>query len=65
MVKEMLLIKRKEGLSLQEFMKHYEEVHAPLILKLCPSVRKYVRNYVVDTLRSEEGPGIDGITEVW
>jgi len=64
MVKEMLLIKRKPGLSREEFVKHYEEVHAPLILKNCPTVKRYVRNYVANTLGAV-GPDFDCITEVW
>ena len=64
MLKEMLLIKRKEGLSKEEFIKHYEEVHAPLILKMCPSVKKYTRNYVQHAIAGGE-PDFDCITEVW
>jgi len=64
MVKELLLIKRKEGLTMKQFRRHYEEVHAPLILKLCPTVKKYARNYIVNTLGTE-GPDFDCITEVW
>lgn len=64
MLKEMLLIKRKQGLSAEEFRQHYEEVHAPLIMKLCPSVKKYARNYVTAAV-SGENPGYDCITEVW
>ncbi len=64
MLKEMLLIKRKDGLSMEDFVKHYEEVHAPLIMRMCPSVRKYARNYVTNTLGAQ-GPGFDCITEVW
>ena len=64
MLKEMLLIKRKEGLSKEDFVKHYEEVHAPLIMKMCPSVKKYTRNYVQHALTGGE-PGFDCITEVW
>ncbi len=64
MVKEMLLIKRREGLSREEFSRQYEEVHAPLILKHCPTIKRYVRNYIATTLGAEE-PDFDCITEVW
>jgi uncharacterized protein (TIGR02118 family) len=63
-VKEILLIKRREGLSREEFSQQYEEVHAPLILKHCPTIKRYVRNYVASTLGAEE-PDFDCITEVW
>jgi len=36
MVKTIALIKRKPGLSREEFIRHYEEVHAPLALKHVP-----------------------------
>jgi len=63
MVKEMLLIRRKPGMSREDFIKHYEEVHAPLILRMCPYVKKYARNYVQSGVMGEAG--FDCITEVW
>ena len=50
--------------SREEFLKHYEEVHAPLALKHLPSIKRYVRNYVV-TRPGVEEPGFDCITEIW
>ena len=64
MIKVMVMIKRKPGISHEEFCKHYEEVHAPLALKLLPTIKKYVRNYVV-ILPGMEEPGFDCITEFW
>ena len=39
MVKEMVSIKSKPGMSREEFIKEYEEELAPLILKLAPGSR--------------------------
>ncbi len=64
MIKSMTLIKRKPGLSREEFIKHYEEVHAPLALKHFPTFKRYVRNYVI-TLPGAEEPEFDCITEIW
>jgi len=64
MIKVMVMIKRKPGISHEEFCKHYEEVHVPLALKLLPTIKKYVRNYVVKLPGMEE-PGFDCITEFW
>jgi len=64
MIKTMELIKRKPGLSHEEFVRHYEEVHAPLALKHFPSFKKYVRNHVI-SLSEDEGPDFDCITEIW
>ena len=68
MVKEIVLIKRKPGLSPEEFIKQYEEMHVPLLLKHCPTIKRYVRNYVRTTLLTP--PGVeelefDCVTEVW
>ena len=48
MVKYIALIKRKKGLSREEFVRYWKEVHAPLACKLVPGLRKYVQNYVTE-----------------
>jgi uncharacterized protein (TIGR02118 family) len=68
MVKEMVLAVRKPGVSREEFIRQYEEVLAPLVLKHCPGIKKYARNYVRTKLMAP--PGVeelefDCITEVW
>lgn len=67
MVKEMVLVKRKTGVSREEFVRKYEDELAPLILRLCPTIKKYLRNYVLTPLTppGPEVPGFDCITEVW
>lgn len=67
MFKGIALLKRNPGLSPEQFRKHYEEVHAPLALKLVPTVRKYVRNHIT-TVAFPPGAGepeFDCITEQW
>jgi uncharacterized protein (TIGR02118 family) len=64
MVKQIELIKRKQGLSPQEFSSHYEEVFAPLMLRSSPTIKRYVRNYVARTLAGGE-PNFDCVTELW
>ena len=64
MVKTIALIKRKAGISKEEFVKHYEEVHAPLALKHLPMIKKYIRNHIFENPGSE-GLGFDCITELW
>ncbi|MBT4512487.1 MAG: EthD domain-containing protein [Chloroflexi bacterium] len=63
MVKAVALLKRKPGISWEEFIEHYEKVHAPLILKHSTGVIKYVRNFVVSDGITE--PDFDCITELW
>ena len=64
MIKSIFLIKRKPTITREEFVKHYEEVHVPLVLKHLPWIKGYVRNYVVEIPGSEE-LGYDCITEFW
>lgn len=67
MVKAIALLRRKPGLSPEQFRKHYEEVHAPLAKRLFPFMRKYVRNYVSTAPFSPAGKEtkFDCITEEW
>ncbi len=62
MVKSVTLIKRKQGISRDEFIKHYEEVHVPLVLKHF-SFKRYVRNHIIPP--GVEEAKFDCITEIW
>jgi len=63
-IKTIALIKRKSDITREEFVKHYEEVHAPLALKHLPMIKRYKRNHVVE-VAGMEGPDFDCITELW
>lgn len=67
MVKGIMLLKRKPGLTREEYRKQYEEVHAPLSLSLCPTIRKYRRNYITTNIIPADArePDLDCITELW
>ena len=69
MFKCIALLRRKPGLSREDFIDYYERQHAPLIRRLLPGIIDYRRNYV-----ELEGaflfPGaapidFDVITEIW
>ena len=64
MIKTIALIKRKPGISREEFARHYEEVHAPLALKYLPTIKRYIRNHVVD-MPGIAGPDFDCLSEFW
>ncbi len=64
MVKTISLIKRKSDISRKEFARHYEQVHAPLALKLFPAIKGYVRNHIIDDPGARE-TGFDCISEFW
>ena len=65
MIKSIAFIKRKPGISAEEFRRHYEEVHAPLALRFFDGLfERYVRNYVTAAL-GEAPPEFDAISEFW
>jgi uncharacterized protein (TIGR02118 family) len=61
MVKQIFLLKRKSGLSFEEFKKYYLEKHAPLVKNSFPEIRQYRINFVLQ--RGKETP-FDAITEI-
>jgi EthD domain len=46
MIKMIVFNRRKEGVSMEAYRAHYENVHVPLIRSLFPTVGLYRRNYV-------------------
>ena len=70
MLKVMLFMKRKPGLSLEEFIDHYERVHVPLALKDARNLVHYERHYLRPGRFVPFGdelvePDYDVITELW
>jgi len=61
--KAVALLRRKAGLSREEFIAHYEGVHVPLVLKHIPGIVGYARNFVIPD-PSAELP-CDSVTEIW
>lgn len=69
MFKMTIFVKRKAGMSYEEFVDYYENNHAVLAARLAPNVRKYVRNYIQPIANANysddaDGP-VDCVTEVW
>lgn len=70
MIKNIALLKRKEGLTRDQFIEYYETKHAPLILTLMPGIERYVRNFLSDEgnryVFPNAGPiDFDVVTEIW
>ena len=61
MIKVMAFFARKPGLSREEFLKYWSEVHGPLAVPYFPAIRKYVQNH----LPPDAELGFDGIGEFW
>lgn len=68
MVKLIIAIKRREGLSQEQFRMHLSRNHAELV-RNCPATAKYVRKYVQSyaLLDGTNGaaPTYDGASELW
>src|SRR3546814_11493994 len=72
MLKAVVLLRRKSGLTTEQFIDHYENRHVPLVREVLPSIGRYVRNYLeLNSLSAarQEGdaptPYFDVITELW
>jgi uncharacterized protein (TIGR02118 family) len=68
MIKMLSLLVRKEGMTHEQFMKHWVQVHGPLALKV-PGLRRYVQSHIRDQRRRADIPAlgveVDGIAETW
>jgi uncharacterized protein (TIGR02118 family) len=66
--KILLFMKRRPGMSEDEFMQYYEEKHVPLALKYSGGMKSYKRCFVFPQTHVETGPcsdlGFDVITEL-
>jgi uncharacterized protein (TIGR02118 family) len=68
MIKSLTLLTRKTGLTHEEFMRHWVEIHAPLARKV-PGIRRYVQTHLLEERKRPDIPSsdveIDGIAELW
>lgn len=67
--KILLFMKRKPGMSVEDFRDYYENQHVPLCLKHAKGMTRYLRRYIEPKPHPETGPGddfaFDVITELW
>ena len=69
MIKHLALLVRKDGLSHEDFVKHWREIHGPLAYD-CPGVSRYTQTEVKSSSIRHDVPGldvapVDGIAELW
>jgi uncharacterized protein (TIGR02118 family) len=67
MIKTIITIKRREGMSHEEFVHYQREVHRPLLLSI-PESRRYIRRFVVSypiPAPKYSGPDYDSVVEAW
>jgi uncharacterized protein (TIGR02118 family) len=63
LIKLIVMMKRKPGLTRDEFSKYWKEIHAFVALKNIPGLVKYVQNHQVKL--NDREPAYDGIAELW
>jgi uncharacterized protein (TIGR02118 family) len=67
-IKSISLLVRKEGMTHEQFVSHWLEVHGPLA-RAVPGIRRYVQSHLLgDRKRADIAPldvEIDGIAELW
>jgi uncharacterized protein (TIGR02118 family) len=66
MIKMIVMVTKKPGISSKEFYKYWSEHHGPLVAKHMPGIRKYIQNHLVPVPgEGGENPEGDGFIEVW
>lgn len=63
MIKVVFLVKRAEGTSHEEFLRHLLEYHVPLALRHHPRLRKYMSSPVVPG--TDNPGGFDAVAELY
>jgi uncharacterized protein (TIGR02118 family) len=78
MLKRIALLTRKPGMTREEFLRHWNDVHGPLIAR-SPHVLRYLQNNILTLERfvdrnpdpanplppGYQGPPVDGVVELW
>ena len=64
MVKLVYCIHRKPGLSREEFIRYWAEVHAPIGGRI-PGLRNLVHSYALDVPGDSRPADFDGMAELW
>jgi hypothetical protein len=74
MIKQVVFLKKRDGMTLEQFMDYYENQHSQLSRKIgapppLPNAQRYVRRYVKPEPNPLTGevihPGYDCIMEIW
>jgi uncharacterized protein (TIGR02118 family) len=68
MIKVLSLLTRKDGISHEQFVRHWYDIHGPLALAV-PGIRRYVQSHITESLTRPDIPetdvAVDGIAELW
>ena len=47
LVKQVIMLRRKPGMTFDQYKKHYLERHAPLVRETLPEIKKYIVNFAL------------------
>jgi uncharacterized protein (TIGR02118 family) len=64
MIKLVGMMKRKAGMSVEDFQSHWLNVHAPMIAKV-PGMRRYVQSHSIPEAYGDFPQAYDGMAEAW
>lgn len=64
MINAVSLLRRKPGLSVAEFQRHWRNEHSEVIAHL-PGIQRYVQSHPLDENYQNKEPVCDGIAELW
>ena len=64
LIKSVYLTRRLPGMSVDEFQRHWREIHAPLIPKT-PGLLGYTQSHILPECYEDEPPCYDGVAELW
>ena len=68
MIKSIALLTRKDGMTHEQFVRHWVDIHAPLAHAV-PGLRRYVQSHILGERKRPDIPAleveIDGIAELW
>ena len=67
MIKFVYMINRIDGMTVEAFVEHHREHHAPLFTSI-PEAQQYLKRYTVShpvPAASYPKPAYDGLTEIW
>jgi uncharacterized protein (TIGR02118 family) len=64
MVKLVACLKRKPGVSVEQFQRHWRTQHAEIVARQA-GLRRYVQNHVLPASYASGEPAFDGVAEAW
>jgi uncharacterized protein (TIGR02118 family) len=64
MIKLVAFFKRRQGIDVETFQRHWRTTHADLVLRL-PGLRRYLQNHTLPGGYRNGEPVYDGAAEAW